>query len=94
MARMTLRLVIALGLLTLGWAAGRAQTTRPDFTISVATPRGQTSDVQCMKGCRLAPVRAPSVAPTEPPQARVRTLCAEDNSPDGCSYVLAGWIAR
>jgi len=44
-------IVVVLGLL-IGWTAGRAQTSAPDFELIVTAPSGQTS-VECVRGCNL-----------------------------------------
>ena len=53
MRRQPLRLVVAAGLLALGWTAGRAQTAAPDFELIVNAPAGDVS-VTCVRGCELA----------------------------------------
>ena len=53
MKRHVLRIAIAAGLLALGWTAGRAQTSAPDFELIVSSPAGDVS-VECLRGCELA----------------------------------------
>jgi hypothetical protein len=53
MRRMLSRLAIAAALVTIGWAAGRAQTTEPTFEIVVTAPGGNTT-VECRRGCELS----------------------------------------
>ena len=53
MKRQALRKMVAAGLLALGWAAGRAQTSGPDFELVVNSPKGEVT-VQCLRGCELA----------------------------------------
>jgi hypothetical protein len=48
--------VIVAALVALGWAAGRAQTTRGDFELRINAPSGATS-VECVRGCRLIGAR-------------------------------------
>ena len=47
------RIAIAVGLVAAGWAAGRAQTSAPDFELIVNAPKGDVT-VQCVRGCELA----------------------------------------
>ncbi len=53
MKRQALRMTVAAGLLALGWTAGRAQTSAPDFELVVNSPKGEVT-VQCVRGCELA----------------------------------------
>jgi hypothetical protein len=53
MKRPIVRTAVAVGLLALGWTAGRAQTSAPDFELIVNAPQGDVS-VQCVRGCELA----------------------------------------
>ena len=55
MRHIAVRLALAAGLLSLGWAAGRAQPAQPDFEIVVDAPQGATS-ITCVRGCTLAGV--------------------------------------
>jgi hypothetical protein len=53
--RVTTRsIVVATGLLALGWTAGRAtaQTEQADFEIRVTSPDGETT-ITCVRGCGL-----------------------------------------
>jgi hypothetical protein len=51
---MKLRVVVtAIGLISLGFAAGRAQTTEPDFELIVNAPEGETH-IECVRGCELS----------------------------------------
>ena len=38
-----IRIAIALGLIAVGWAAGRAQTSAPDFELIVNSPKGEVT---------------------------------------------------
>ena len=53
MKRSISQIAIAAGLLALGWTAGRAQTSAPDFELVVSAPKGDVT-VQCVRGCELA----------------------------------------
>ena len=47
------RIAIAGSLIGLGWVAGKAQTTEPDFEIVINAPSGQTT-IECVRGCNLS----------------------------------------
>lgn len=50
---MTHRIVVALVLVGLGWAAARAQAPAvPDFELSVTSQEGKTT-IECLRGCGL-----------------------------------------
>ena len=53
MRSMAIRIAVALGLIGVDWAAGRAQTSGPDFELVVNSPKGEVT-VQCVRGCELA----------------------------------------
>src|SRR5258708_35837063 len=53
MIRNTFRIAMAAALIGLGWAAGKAQTSQPDFELIVDAPPGQTN-VTCARGCEMA----------------------------------------
>jgi hypothetical protein len=53
MRQKLLRLVIAAALVLLGWAAGKAQPTQPNFEIRVNAPGGETT-IECVRGCELS----------------------------------------
>jgi hypothetical protein len=46
----TIAVTVSVGL---GWTIGRAQTTQPDFELSISAPAGETR-VQCLRGCDLS----------------------------------------
>ena len=47
------RALIVVGLVALGWVAGRAQTAKPDFELVISGAAGDTQ-VKCVKGCKLS----------------------------------------
>jgi hypothetical protein len=53
MARLIVRALVVVALVSAGWVAGRAQTPSWDFEISVDAPAGETT-VTCVRGCSLA----------------------------------------
>ena len=87
------RLVLAVGLVGLGWSIGRAQVTEPDFEIVVDAPVGATT-VTCKRGCSLAWVErgVPSS-----PNARKDVFdykCSGPNVQRCSSARVGGWISR
>ncbi len=89
MKRMTVRLALAAGLLSLGWAAGRAQPAQPDFEIRVDAPGGWTT-ITCVRGCALAWVErgvTPNTLPTP-------TFSYDCTTARCSSYRVGGWIKR
>ncbi len=90
MRRTAVRLVVAAMLIGLGWAAGMAQTTKPDFELVVDAPAGDVS-VTCAKGCDLAWVERgvnPNATPTQ-------TFTFGCGGPVRCSSgKIGGWIRR
>ncbi len=91
MKRVLLRLLIAAGLVMLGWAAGRAQSSQPDFELIVNAPVGETT-VQCSRGCELAWVER-GVHPSATPMPTFTYACK--GSIERCSSAkMGGWIKR
>ena len=52
MARKACIAAMAVALIALGWIAGRAQVSTPDFEIVIDAPEGHTN-VECVRGCKL-----------------------------------------
>jgi len=50
MRRIAVRMLLAVGLIGMGWAAGRAQAPLPDFELVIDAPAGRTN-IQCVRGC-------------------------------------------
>lgn len=89
MKRISVRLALAAGLLSLGWAAGRAQPAQPDFEIVVDAPRGATS-ITCVRGCELAWVER-GLNPNSMPMS---TFSYECSGVRCSSAKVGGWIKR
>jgi hypothetical protein len=83
------RLVIAAGLVGLGWAAGRAQNAGPDFELVVDAPVGQTS-VECRRGCTLAWVERG--VPDGGSQTTFTFRCGGAGAERCSSYAIGGWV--
>lgn len=67
MKGLVVRVIVAGGLVGLGWAAGTAQTARGDFEVRIDAVAG-TTNVECVRGCRL--IGARDVLNPEAAQAR------------------------
>jgi hypothetical protein len=68
MTRTVAGVILAVGLVAIGWSAGRAQTTVADFEMTITTPVGRTT-IQCSRGCDFTegvstPPSLPSPNPT------------------------------
>jgi hypothetical protein len=88
--RTTVRIAMAAWLIGLGWAAGRAQTTQPDFELVVDAPVGATS-VECVRGCDLAFVER-GLNPNSKAMPTFKFNC---KGVERCSsYKIGGWIRR
>ena len=92
MVRNNVRVLVAVGLVGLGWVVGRAQAPTSsqspappssDFELLVSTTNTET-EVRCVRGCRLtwAPTVLPKDGPVEmlAPDVRVRGRV----NPKGC----------
>ena len=80
---------LAITLIGLGWIAGKAQTTGPDFEIVVNAPTGSTT-VECVRGCALMWI-ARGLNPNSQPTQKFTFSCS---APQGCSSSrVGGWIA-
>ena len=88
MKQMAIRIVVAMGLVVLGWTAGRAAQTRADFEIQVTAPNGETT-VTCVRGCGLQFIRyAPSKASARP---SFEWSC-QDPKEGRCGAHIQGWV--
>ena len=87
MKRMVLRLIVAAGLVALGWTAGQAaQTARADFEISVNSPDGETT-ITCLRGCGLRFIRyAPDRNAAQP------SFTYRCSGAPRCGGTVQGWI--
>jgi hypothetical protein len=50
--KLSIRLAVAALLVLTGWMAGRAQTPKGDFVITIEAPGYGRTDVECTEGCR------------------------------------------
>ena len=51
MTRIAVRLLLAVGLIGIGWGVGRAQAPLPDFELVIDAPEGKTI-IECVRGCQ------------------------------------------
>jgi len=93
MLRLTVRVVIALALVLVGWVAAKAQPTTPDFEVVVDSPAGETT-VTCKRGCNLAWIER-GVNPNATPM-RTFTFKCSGGPPEGrcSSATVGGWITH
>lgn len=89
MVKQLLRVVIAVTLVVIGWSAGRAQTTAPDFEFVVTRHQGGADvQVECKRGCRLGYVQSGTVKPAA---KEVGFACKNEAR---CDVTVAGWVTR
>jgi hypothetical protein len=88
--RRACQVAIACALIGLGWAAGRAQGTVPDFVLSVTAPAGETV-IRCVRGCTLAWVER-GVNPNATPQASFSFNCRGAGVETCFSGGVGGWV--
>jgi hypothetical protein len=82
-------LALAILLLLIGFAIGRAQTPMPDFELVVSAPGGETI-VECVRGCGLQWwERGPN--PNSVPAGKFTYAC---NAVRCSSGRIAGWLQR
>ena len=85
------RAFLALVLLAIGWSAGYAQRTKPEFIVAIDAPAGNTR-VQCVSGCELLGARDVESAGA----GRMQTYeygCS--SAPGGrCMARVAGWLVK
>jgi hypothetical protein len=92
MRRTTIRLTAAAILVALGWAAGRAQSSKPDFELVVTGPAGQTT-VECRRGCELAWVER-GVNANARPMPTFEFGCSGGGVTRCSSARIGGWLRQ
>jgi hypothetical protein len=93
MIRISVRIAVVAALLGLGWVAGRAQASQPDFEVVVDAPYGETT-IECVRGCRLAWVQR-GVNPDATPTPRFTFKCGGGAESSRCSSnKIGGWIDK
>ncbi len=92
MKRMALQIVVAVGLVGLGYAYGRAQTSAPDFEIVIDAPEGKTN-IECVRGCTLAWVER-GVLQNSIPKPSFNYGCSNSPTQRCGSGRIGGWVTR
>jgi hypothetical protein len=89
------RLLFALGLIAIGWTAGRAQSPLPDFELVIEAPEGSTN-VRCVRGCQgLAWIERMVPGTIEvPTETTFSYSCANSGNGRCGSGRIGGWIKR
>ena len=90
--RAALRAVIAVALVGIGWAYGRAQTPSPDFEIIIDAPEGKTN-VECVRGCNLTWVER-GIPSGATPKPTFNYGCSNNPTLRCSSGRIGGWIVR
>ena len=87
MARTIVQIVVAVVLVFLGWAIGRAQTSAPAFEFVVDAPGGETR-IKCIRGCELAWVER-GLNPNAIPTPSFKYQCTDSRCSSGR---VGGWL--
>jgi hypothetical protein len=87
----TIRVVVAVALVACGWAAGRAQSSQPDFELVVSTAAGKRTVVECRRGCELAWVER-GVNPNAKPMRTFEFGCSGPDVTSCSSARIGGWV--
>jgi hypothetical protein len=90
MRRTVVRIVLAVLLVTLGWAAGRTQSLDPDFELVVTGPPGAIG-VECRRGCVVSWVER-GVNPNARPMTTFSFSCKGDGLTSCSSGRIGGWL--
>jgi hypothetical protein len=93
MARVALRGLLVAALIGVGWVAGRAQGTGPDFVIRIDAPEGKTN-VECVSGCQLAWVERMVPESVTPNSTTFNYGCSNSPSARCSSGRVGGWIKK
>ena len=91
MRRLAIHSALALTLVALGWAAGRAQSRSGDFELAIDGEVG-TTRIECIRGCTLLGSRDITLA-AKPPKATYTFACSGPNQPR-CAAQVHGFVAR
>jgi hypothetical protein len=95
MRRILVRVLLAVGLIGMGWSIGRAQAPLPDFELVIDAPEGRTN-VDCVRGCEGLAWIERMVPGTVPPSSDTVFSYACSNSGNArCgSGRIGGWLKR
>jgi len=89
MIRRSLRIGIVAALIGIGWMAGKAQTSQPDFEFVVNAPSGDTT-IECVRGCSLSWVER-GLNPNAGASATFKYSCSGERCSSG---KVGGWIKK
>ena len=84
------RIVMVAALVGIGWVAGKAQASEPDFEVIVNAPQGETT-LECVRGCKLAWVERGVNANAIPTQS-FKFACRGTADSRCSSFEVGGWI--
>jgi hypothetical protein len=85
------RIVVAAGLLAVGWTAGQAaQAPQADFDLQISSPAGTTT-VTCTRGCGLQFIR---MAPDKSKAEQSFTYTCGDAATGRCGGSVQGWVTQ
>ncbi len=90
MQRVLILAALAMGLVSLGFVVGRAQSSEPAFELVVDAPGGDTT-VRCVRGCTLAWVERGFDSRRSKPISEFAFGCT--GSPRCGSGRVGGWTA-
>jgi hypothetical protein len=90
MTHTSLRIAIVAVLLAIGWMAGRAQTSAPNFELVVNAPSGETT-IECVRGCELAWVERGLNLNSSPMQS-FKFSCSGTSDSRCSSFKVGGWL--
>jgi hypothetical protein len=80
-------------LIGVGWIAGRAQGTGPDFVIRVDAPEGKTN-IECVSGCQLAWIERMDPSSVKPTSNAFYYGCSNASAGRCGSGRIGGWIKK
>lgn len=92
MIRTAIRVAIGSALIGVGWAAGHAQSSQPDFELIVNAPAGQTT-VECVRGCELVWVER-GINPEAKRMPTFKYGCSGPGQERCSSARIGGWIKK
>ena len=87
--RATIQCAIAMILISIGFAVGKAQTSAPAFELTVDAPGGETT-INCVRGCELLWVERGLNANA----SRMPTFTYKCTAPRCSSGRIGGWLSQ
>lgn len=92
MRRTIVRLAVAVLLVLVGFAAGRAQSANPDFEL-VVSGSAESTRIECRRGCTLAWVER-GVNPAATPMSSFSYGCKGAGVTTCTSGRVGGWLTK